>query len=136
MAKIHKPKQHGHKSKKKRQNIRRTLRLKRITGAQLLSDLSQFAKEFEDVYEDEVLPTPQADRGIGPVQYDIKFHAGRAINRTFLTVLDNLVRTEKFMGDTLIKLDLSMVAQLYGTEEPLKWIPAAFRVGIRIQTNK
>jgi hypothetical protein len=51
-------------------------------------------------------------------------------------MLDKLIKLEKSLGDLLLKLDLSIICIAYKREDPEKWIPAAFRVGIRIEINK
>jgi hypothetical protein len=136
MAKISGLRQYGYKPRIKRKKRQNPRRIKRISTAQLVDDLKGFADEFKEFQKESTLHTPQADRGIGPVKYDIKFHAGLAVKQTALTMLDKLIKLEKSLGDLLLKLDLSIVCIAYKREDPEKWIPAAFRVGIRIEINK
>ena len=126
---------HAQRAGKPRYKTRRTLRMERTTLSQFVDNLKSFSDEFKDFYGNEKLPTPQADRGIGTVKYELKFHPGRPIKQTVLRILNNLIKLEKIVGDLLLKLDLSIVCFFHNRENPEEWIPAAFRVGIRIEIN-
>ena len=136
MGNVLRPRKHTQKSSNKHHEPCRTLRRKRITPSQFVNNLNRFSVEFKSIYEKEKLSAPQADRGIGPVKYELKFHAGRPIKQTALTILNKLIKLEKHVGDLLLKLDLGIVCLFHKREDPEEWIPAAFRVGIRIAINK
>jgi hypothetical protein len=137
MSHIQCPQEHlDNESKPESQISRRALRVNKFTSRRFLFELSSFAEEFRSSDNEAVLQTPQANLGIGPVKYDIKFYAGRAVHEGRLKTLDKAVRIEKLIGDELIKLDSSIVCVGYNREDPEKWVPAALRVGIRIETSK
>jgi hypothetical protein len=114
----------------------RSIPMNKLTCRHLMHAMKNFAKEFEEFDDGTTAPTPQADLGIGPVNYDIKFVAGQGIERARLKKLSAAVELEKFIGDKLIKLDSSIVCVGYNKEDPVKWLPAALRVGIRTEIRE
>jgi hypothetical protein len=83
-----------------------------------------------------VLLTPQADLGIGPVQYNIKFPPGGGIAERPLSYLNTLVELEKKLGDYSIKFEATLLCVVFGVEDPLIWLPSAQRLAIRSATRK
>jgi hypothetical protein len=126
----HKPKENAPHTKPK------IHRVKRITCRSFLQELSNFAEEFGDFNNDAGLPTPQADLGIGPVKYDIQFYSAQIIRKPNLMRLDTAVKLEQFLGDELIKFDSKTVCAGHNREDPKHWVPAALRVGIRLEISK
>lgn len=74
---------------------------------------------------------PQADAGIGPVKYEIKFKKGAKIEEQNLAELNLLVECEKLLGDVFVALEGRVLAMKYGQEDFIPWLPAAFRVVTR-----
>lgn len=120
----------------KRNRPRHVRRLKTIRLRQVLDSLSDFVNDFKEYRQEEKLPTPQADLGIGPVKYQIKFPAGMRINTRAVARINRLVQQEKIAGDLLLKMHLRLICMLHGREDPLKWVPAAFRAKIRMDITR
>ena len=104
--------------------------MKKLNTEQLLHELSSFAKEFKDFNTLEPIPTPQADCGIGPVKYNLTFGEG-GIDERFLKTVNETIKHEKFLGDTLIKLEATLLCLKFGREDPIPHLPAAQRAAIR-----
>jgi hypothetical protein len=101
------------------------------SGRELWGELREFAQEFKGFMRKDAIPTPQADFGIGPFKYNLKFEADQAIAEKPLVLLDKLVTLGKLLGDRRIKFEATVLCLLYGKEDPLSWLPAAQRIVIR-----
>lgn len=117
-------------------NIKESKLLKQITRDQLLDNLKSFSQEFKEFDPKITISTPQADRGIGPVQYDIKFRANRQVLTGHLRILSKMIELEKIKGDELIKLDASLLFLATGREDPLGFLPAGCRAAIRTEIQE
>jgi hypothetical protein len=106
------------------------------TISNLVDKLSRFIEEFKEFDDKTEISTPEADYGIGPVKYDIKFLPGQGIREEEIRNLDDAIRQEQFAGDELIKLDSKIVSMGWGEEDPLKWLPAALRIRIRTEIRE
>jgi hypothetical protein len=82
------------------------------------------------------LITPQADLGIGPVQYNIQFPPEGGIAERPLAYLNRLVELEKELGDYTIKFEATLLCIVFGVEDPLSWLPSAQRLAIRSATRR
>jgi hypothetical protein len=100
---------------------------------QLHGELKEFAQEFKGFIRKDAIPTPQADFGIGPFKYNLKFEADEPIAEKPLVLLDKLVTLGKLLGDRKIKFEATVLCLLYGKEDPISWLPSAQRIVIRTQ---
>jgi hypothetical protein len=100
-------------------------------GRELWSELKDFAQEFKGFMRKDAIPTPQADLGIGPLKYNVKFKTDQGIAEKPLVLLDKLVTLGKLLGDRRIKFEATVLYVLYGKEDPMSWLPAAQRIAIR-----
>jgi hypothetical protein len=112
------------------------MELKKITTRQLLDNLSNFAQEFEELDPQVVISTPQADHGIGPVEYYLKLHTNCPAPVGALRALNRLVKLEQFRGDQLIKLDASLLFLATGKEDPYGFLPPGCRAAIRTEIQQ
>jgi hypothetical protein len=103
------------------------------SGRQLFGDIRGFAQEFKGFIRKDAIPTPQADFGIGPFKYNLKFEADQPIAEKSLVLLDKLVTLGKLLCDRRIKFEATVLCLLYGKEDPVSWLPAAQRIVIRIE---
>jgi len=99
----------------------------------LADELREFAQEFKGFIRKDAIPTPQADFGIGPFKYNLKFEADQPIAEKPLVLLDKLVTLGKLLGDRRIKFEATVLCLLYGKEDPVSWLPAAQRIVIRTE---
>jgi len=103
------------------------------SGREFWGDLREFAEEFKGFMRKDAIPTPQADFGIGPFKYNLKFEADQPIAEKPLVLLDKLVTLGKLLGDRRIKFEATVLCLLYGKEDPVSWLPAAQRIVIRTE---
>ncbi|RDL31514.1 uncharacterized protein BP5553_09723 [Venustampulla echinocandica] len=104
----------------------------KMTIKQWNSAFSSMGREFKSfpVKNYKKPYTPQADMGIGPVNYDVTFLEARLCKRSIL-ILNELVKVEKKLGDVWLKAEATLLFSKYGKEDPISWLPAAQRLGIR-----
>jgi len=114
------------------------LQQKKFTGRQLLENMSKFAEDFSADLEpsDLHISTPEADLGIGPVKYQVKFKPIGYIQTAKLDLLNRLIKLEKSNGDMLIKLDATSLALVLGNETQFKHLLPLLRTAIRIENQE
>ena len=117
-------------------NSQQQRQLKKITKHQLLENLSSFAQEFQKFDPKVPLSTPQADCGIGPVQYDFKLPGDTRTTTGTLRELNKIIELEKFNGDKLIKFDASLLFLATGKEDPHGFLPPGCRAAIRTEIQE
>lgn len=111
-------------------------RQKNLTKRQLLDDLMNFSREFKKLDPEITISTPQADRGIGPVHYNINLPTHTPVLTGHLRILNEIIKLEKFNGDNLIKLDASLLFLATGREDPLGCLPPGCRAAIRTEIQE
>jgi len=111
---------------------------KKFTGRQLLENMSRFAEDFGADLDpsDSYISTPEADLGIGPVKYQVKFKPIGYIQTAKLDLLNRLIKLEKSNGDMLIKLDAVSLALVLGKETRFKRLLPLLRTAIRIENQE
>jgi hypothetical protein len=117
-------------------NFQQQKKLKKITRGQLQDNLRNFAQEFQNFDPQVTVSTPQADRGIGPVQYTLKLPSEAQISIGILHKLNKVIELEKSTGDELIKFDASLLFLASGKEDPKGFLPPGCRAAIRTEIQE
>lgn len=103
-----------------------------MTRAEWNTAYSEITRKMQSfpVGDDDKMPTPQADMGIGPVSYDAVFDDA-CLGKEAIIIADAIAKAQKAFGDIMLKIQASMLAQKFGREDPITWLPAAQRLTIR-----
>jgi hypothetical protein len=117
-------------------NLLPRVKVKRITTGELKKTLRDFRQKFENPKREVKISTPQADRGIGPVQYNLNLPVDIKPSLGKLRILNRLIDWEKVMGDKLIKLDATLLFVASGKEDPKGFLPAGCRAAIRTEMQE
>jgi len=96
-----------------------------------LQEVKSFAQGFYQFKNNETSSTPQADLGIGPVNYKIQNPKANKVSERRIQLLDNAVKLEKSLGDYWIKIEATLMTAVFGIEDPIKSLPTAQRYAIR-----
>jgi hypothetical protein len=111
--------------------------LKKLKKKELLKTLKTFKSSFKKPRRRKVnISTPQADCGIGPIHYDVKVRRNMPLPVGQLRQLNKIVKSEKSMGDKLIKFDASLLFLAAGKEDPKGFLPPGCRAAIRTEIQE
>lgn len=101
------------------------------TNREWLQEVKSFAQDFKTFRSSKTSSTPQADLGIGPVNYEVELSKVERINEERIQLLDNAVKLEKIIGDYWLKIEAALMYVVLGKESPTQWLSAAQYFAIR-----